>query len=58
MTDSILAGGRWKVLNPPTEDSVGRSYDCTSTVGLGLTSSSRFTDRPIAEMRSTNPRVH
>lgn len=25
-------GGRWKALNPPAKDSLGRQYDCSSTV--------------------------
>jgi hypothetical protein len=29
-------GGTWKPLNPPAKDSLGRLYDCTSTVSLGF----------------------
>jgi len=25
-------GGRWKPMNPPAKDALGRAYDCTSAV--------------------------
>ena len=27
-------GGRWKPMNPPAKDALGRTYDCTSAVSF------------------------